>query len=71
MDTPIMPRRSIPTELKPRLRYVGDTDGRAVYLVPYGRWDKLSATQRRLTSHIFNIGSYSWLGVKYFVTIPA
>ena len=71
MDTPIMPRRSIPTELKPRLRYAGVYDGYEVYFVPYGRWDKLSYAERKLISLAFKKARYSWCGVKYYVPIPS
>lgn len=53
MDTPIMPRRSIPTELKPRLRYVRTVCCTAFYNWPYTEHAQATTPQRQLVAKIF------------------
>lgn len=55
MDTPIQPRRSIPTELKPRLKYVGSNKyGYALY---FASWVEINKNRYALKpSNFLTIG---------------
>lgn len=55
MDTQITPRRSIPTELKPRLRYVRSVCGTAFYQWPYTEHNNANSLQIKAVSKIFGI----------------
>lgn len=58
MDSPIQPRRSIPTKLKPRLRhYLPAKDGYDRYLLTEKENSKLTATQRWVLIGLFG----NWL----------
>lgn len=60
MDTPITPRRSIPTELKPRLRYRGVIGNYVLWSVPRKTWCQYSESQRYAIIKYF--GRYQWCG---------
>lgn len=69
MDTPIMPRRSIPTELKPRLRLYFNITGQSVWIIHVDDWMKLKRDQRKIVVNTFNMnkgfGPYLFFFTRY------
>lgn len=67
MDTPIMPLRSIPTELKPRLRYIGTVGDFAMYTISHAAWDSLPPTTKSAITRKFGRATWGWQTIKFFV----
>lgn len=71
MDTPITTRRSIPTELKPRLRYAGQLNKLAKYTLHLTDWGNLTLDQRRVVTFVMGIPSVSPPGIITFYAWPS
>jgi len=67
MDTPITPRRNIPTELKPRLRYRGTVGDFAMYTVSHACWASLQPKQKLAVVRDFGRATWGWMTVKFFI----
>lgn len=70
MDTQVTNRRSIPTELKPRIRYAGQLNRLAKYTLPLTEWNKLTRAQRGALGFVMGVPSVDAQGIITYYAWP-